>query len=58
MSLLKSGRIQSDPIPGIRAAGKIIAMGNDGTDVCMRHEHNLQYLPGTPEHIKKYRKTF
>lgn len=35
---LKTGRITTDPIPGIRAAGKIIAMGGEGTDVCMRHE--------------------
>lgn len=34
-----SGRI--DPIPNIRAAGKVIAMGGEGTDYCIRADiHN------------------
>lgn len=55
---LKAGRIHNDPIPGIRAAGKIIAMGEEGTGQSIKHDYNLNHLPGTPEHIKKYRKTF
>ncbi len=31
---MKTGRI--DPIPNIRAAGKVIAMGGEGTDFCIR----------------------
>jgi hypothetical protein len=48
-----AGRI--DPIPNIRAAGRIIAMGDE------RAEHAIAHTgagPGTPEHIKKYRKSF
>lgn len=48
-----AGRI--DPIPNIRAAGRIIAMGDDGTHAALNHNGAG---PGTPEHIKKYRKSF
>lgn len=48
-----AGRI--DPIPNIRAAGKIIAMGDDGAHTALLH---TGAGPGTPEHIKKYRKSF
>lgn len=49
-----AGRI--DPIPNIRAAGRIIAMGDDGTHAAL--QHGIGNNPGTPEHIKKYRKSF
>lgn len=48
-----AGRI--DPIPNIRAAGKIIAMGGEGTHTSIAH---TGAGPGTPEHIKRYRKSF
>lgn len=41
MSLVKSGRIHADPIPGIRAAGRIIAMGGESTDISLKHDTNL-----------------
>lgn len=41
MSIM-SGRIHADPIPGIRSAGKTIAMGNEGTHACIKHDDNLQ----------------
>lgn len=50
-----AGRI--DPIPNIRAAGRIIAMGDDGTHAALQHTGG-QGGPGTPDHIKKYRKSF
>ena len=51
-------RARPDPIPGIRTAGKVIAMGNEGTHSALKHDENLQHVPGTPEHIRKYRKSF
>ena len=45
-----------DPIPNIRAAGKVIAMGNEGAYQALNTITNGQ--PGTPEHIRKYRKSF
>lgn len=55
------GRIKQDPIPNIRAAGKVIALGGESADVCIRSDVYLGSQnggPGTPEHIKKYRKSF
>ena len=52
-------RVKPDPIPNIRAAGKIIAFGTESADVCIRQDvHFKQEGPGTPESIKKYRKSF
>ncbi len=48
-----AGRI--DPIPNIRAAGKVIAMGDEGAYQAL---NTIGGGPGTPEHIKKYRKSF
>lgn len=58
MSILAGSRGMQDPIPGIRAAGKVIAMGNESTAVAIKHDENLGHVPGTPEHIRKYRKSF
>jgi len=55
---VKSGRVTTDPIPGIVAAGRVIAMGDESAELCMKNDYNLQHLPGTPEHIRKYRKSF
>jgi hypothetical protein len=38
---MKTGRIMMDPIPNIRAAGKIIALGNESADICMRSDANM-----------------
>lgn len=53
---IKTGR--QDPIPNIRAAGRIIAMGGDGADYVLKGDPTIPVNPGTPEHIKRYRKTF
>lgn len=42
MSFLKTGRIQPDPIPNIRAAGLVIAMGDDGTATSIKPDNNLK----------------
>jgi hypothetical protein len=47
-----------DPIPNIRAAGKIIAMGNESAELSLKSNGFNNGNPGTPEHIKKYRKSF
>lgn len=52
----KAGRV--DPIPNIRAAGRIIAMGDVSADICLKGDAYGEAGPGTPEHIKRYRKTF
>jgi hypothetical protein len=36
----------------------VIAFGNDGTHVALKQDDNLAHVPGTPEHIRKYRKSF
>lgn len=33
-----TNRLRQDPIPNIRAAGKVIAMGNESADVCLRSD--------------------
>lgn len=32
-------------------------MGDEGTHTSLKHNENLSNLPGTPEHLKKYRKS-
>lgn len=50
---------RTDPIPNIRAAGRIIALGGESTANCFQPSSSLGIgQPGTPEHIKKYRKSF
>ena len=51
-----AGRI--DPIPNIRAAGRIIAMGGESAELALKSNGFTNGNPGTPEHIKKYRKSF
>lgn len=54
----KTGRFTSDPIPNVKTAGKVVAMGHEGADHCIRADvHQKDQNPGTPEHIKKYRKS-
>jgi hypothetical protein len=48
-----------DPIPGIPTAGCTTTIKNESTLNCMKpDEFLLKDTPGTPEHIKKYRKSF
>ena len=54
MSVPKTSKIRQDPIPKVRAAGQIIVGGDDHSWM----NHNSDGNPGTPEHIKKYRKSF
>jgi len=58
MSILSStGRF--DHVPNIRAAGRLIALGpNEGAEYCLKSDIYKGETPGTPEHIKKYRKSF
>jgi hypothetical protein len=59
MSVLAStGRF--DGVPNIRAAGRLIALGpNESAKYCLNAElHKDENAPGTPEHIKRYRKSF
>lgn len=58
MSILAStGRLEG--MPNIRAAGKVIALGpNESAQYCLNTELAKGETPGTPEHIKRYRKSF
>lgn len=58
MSVLSStGRF--DTAPNIRAAGKHIVMGpTEGTKFCVKPDQYREQGPGTPEHVKRYRKSF
>jgi hypothetical protein len=60
MSILSASTGRFDGVPGIRAAGKVIAMGpNDTTEYCLKADiYKSGDQPGTPEHIKRYRKSF
>lgn len=59
MSLLSTQTGRFDHVPNIRAAGKIIAMGpGEGAEYCLKSDIFKGEAPGTPEHIKKYRKSF
>lgn len=60
-SLAETGnvKIRPDPIRAIRASGKHIATGGHNSDLCIRaglFPHEKPGNPGTPEHIRKYRK--
>lgn len=46
-----------DPIPRIRAAGITTSIMDEGADKCVKQDVFYQ-PPGTPPHIKKYRKSF
>jgi hypothetical protein len=48
-----------DPIPLIRSAGhRIDGVDNEAADYSIRQDvHLAGVLPGTPEHLKKFRKS-
>lgn len=53
-------KIRPDPISRVANAGKIIATGGHTAEMSIRAEcHPNEYPgnPGTPDHIKKFRKT-
>lgn len=59
MSVKAGGRM--DPIPNIRAAGRVIAFGHESAEACLKSngfQAGNGNNPGTPEHIKRYRKSF
>jgi hypothetical protein len=59
MSILSGSTGRFDKVPNIRAAGKVIALGpNETAEYCLRADVYKQDGPGTPEHIKRYRKSF
>lgn len=51
-----SGKFR-DPIPRIRPAGVTTTIMDEGSHKCIKQDEFFQ-PPGTPEHIKKYRKSF
>ena len=60
MSLLTASTGKFDRVPNIKAAGKIIALGpQEGAQYCVKPDQfKADQTPGTPEHIKRYRKSF
>jgi hypothetical protein len=57
-SAAPKNKVRPDPIARIRDAGKFIAAGGN-SDLCIRADlfpHEKPGNPGTPPHIKKYRK--
>jgi len=50
----KPPKFRADPIPKVRTAGKVIAMGDDKAENCIKETVKN---PGTPEGIQKFRKT-
>jgi EF-hand domain-containing family member B len=56
-ALVATGRF--DGVPNIRAAGKVIALGpGESAKYCLDGDGSKSDQPGTPEHIKRYRKSF
>lgn len=58
-SAAPSMKIRADPIPSIRDAGKYIVTGGHNSDNCIRVDLfplEKPGNPGTPDHIRKYRK--
>jgi hypothetical protein len=54
-------KVRPDPIPAIRDAGKHIATAGQNADMCIRgdlYAFEKPGNPGTPEHMKKYRKSY
>lgn len=59
-SIPKGVKQRADPLPKIQNAGKIIASGGHTAEMSIKAElypHDQPGNPGTPDHIKKYRKT-
>mmetsp|Transcript_33680 Transcript_33680/g.38289 ORF Transcript_33680/g.38289 Transcript_33680/m.38289 type:complete len:425 (-) Transcript_33680:161-1435(-) len=52
-----SGINTRDPRPGVKAAGKVDLTSDEGTDKCVQQDIFYQ-APGTPDKIKKYRKSY
>jgi EF-hand domain-containing family member B len=56
-----SNQTRADPIPNIRAAGhQIPGVNGESADYSIRqdvHMYANDGMPGTPEHLKKFRKT-
>ena len=53
----RTNQARPDPIPKIRAAGhQISGVENESADYSIRQDQHMN-VPGTPEHLKKYRKT-
>ena len=55
-----TAKIRQDPIPGIQAAGKVIATGGHNADMAIRQDmygFEGRGNMGTPPHIRKFRKT-
>jgi hypothetical protein len=47
-----------DPIPNVRTAGVTTTIKDESAARCIHSELYAQNAPPTPEHIKKYRKSF
>jgi hypothetical protein len=60
MSLLTASTGKFDRVPNIKAAGKVIALGpQEAAHFCVKPDlYKDENAPGTPEHIKRYRKSF
>ena len=59
MSLLSASTGRFDGVPNIRAAGRLIALGPyEAAEYCLKADVYKSETPGTPEHIKRYRKSF
>jgi len=59
-TLPPTAKVRADPVPRIKAAGKIIATGGHNVDMIVRkdtYSNEIRGNLGTPEHIKKFRKT-
>lgn len=55
-----TAKVRADPVPKIRAAGKVIATGGHNADKIIRKDlygHELRGNTGTPEQAKKFRRT-
>lgn len=59
MSILTASTGNFERVTNIRAAGRKIALGiKDGAKQCVSADDYAITGPGTPEHIKRYRKSF
>lgn len=59
MSLLATQTGRYEQAPNIRAAGKYIALGpGESAEYSLKPDFFRKEQPGTPEHIKRYRKSF
>lgn len=59
MSILTASTGKFDHVANIRAAGRKIALGlQESAQHCLNADNYQEQGPGTPEHIKRYRKSF